>query len=40
MTDIQLDVFEGQLGAPILLSFNVDGRNVKVLADAGVKASG
>lgn len=40
MTDIQLDVFEVQLGVPILLSFNVDGRKVKVLADAGVKASG
>lgn len=40
MIDIQLDVFEVQLGAAILLSFNVDGRNVKVLADAGVKASG
>lgn len=39
MLDIQVDVFEVQLGAAILLSFNVDGRNVKVLADAGVKAS-
>lgn len=40
MADIQLDMFEVQLGAAILLSFNLDGRNVKVLADAGVKASG
>lgn len=40
MTDIQLDMFEVQLGAAILLSFDVDGRNVEVLADAGVKASG
>lgn len=40
MTDIQLDMFEVQLGAAILLSFNVNGRNVKILADAGVRASG
>lgn len=40
MADIQLDMFEVQLGAAILLSFNLDGRNVKVLADAGVNASG
>ena len=40
MTDIQLDMFEVQLGAAILLSYNVNGRNVKILADAGVKASG
>ncbi|EEX16895.1 hypothetical protein CSE45_3960 [Citreicella sp. SE45] len=40
MADIQLDMFEVQLGSAILLSFNLDGRNVKVLADAGVKASG
>jgi hypothetical protein len=40
MTDIQLDMLEVQLGAAILLSFEVDGRSVKVLADAGVKASG
>lgn len=39
MTDIKLDMFEVQLGAAILLSFEVEGRNVKVLADAGVKAS-
>jgi len=40
MTDIQLDMFEVQLGAAILMSFDVNGRNVRVLADAGVKASG
>lgn len=40
MTDIQLDMFEVQLGAAILLSFNINGRSVRVLADAGVKASG
>lgn len=39
MTDIQLDMFEVQLGAAILLSFGIDGRKVRVLADAGVKAS-
>jgi hypothetical protein len=40
MTDIQLDMFEVELGAAILLSFNVNGRKVRILADAGVKASG
>lgn len=40
MTDIQLDMFEVQLGSAMLLSFKVAGRNVRVLADAGVKASG
>lgn len=40
MADIQLDMLEVQLGAAILLSFNVDRRNVKVLADVGVKATG
>lgn len=40
MADIQLDMFEVQLAAAILLSSNVSGRNVKVLADPGVRASG
>lgn len=38
--DIQVDMFEVQLGAAILLQFWVDGKPIRVLADAGVKASG
>jgi hypothetical protein len=37
---IQLDMFEVQLGAAILLQFGEDAERVRVLADAGVKASG
>lgn len=40
MPDIQIDMFEVQLGAALLLQFAVDGDTVRVLADAGVKASG
>lgn len=40
MPQIQVDMFEVQLGAAVLLQFQVDGRRVKVLADAGIKASG
>jgi beta-lactamase superfamily II metal-dependent hydrolase len=40
MPKIQVDMFEVQLGAAILLQFQVDGRPVRVLADAGIKASG
>lgn len=39
MPVIQIDMFEVQLGAAILLQFRLDGRTVRVLADAGVKAS-
>lgn len=40
MPDIQLDMFEVQLGAAILLQFKTDTGLVRVLADAGVKAKG
>jgi beta-lactamase superfamily II metal-dependent hydrolase len=40
MADIQIDMFEVQLGSAILLQFLVDGRPVRVLADGGIKASG
>ena len=39
MHKIQIDMFEVQLGAAVLLQFNDDGMPVTVLADAGVKAS-
>ncbi|NZA25400.1 hypothetical protein H0E84_03315 [Luteimonas sp. SJ-92] len=38
--DIQVDMFEVQLGAALLLQFGVDGRTVRVLADAGTSKSG
>ena len=38
--DIQIDMFDVQLGAAMLLQFTIDGENVRILADAGVKASG
>jgi hypothetical protein len=37
---IQVDMFEVQLGAALLLQFATRGGPVRVLADAGVKASG
>lgn len=40
MKTIQVDMFEVQLGAAILLQFETEGGTVRVLADAGVKASG
>ena len=41
MNNIQLDMFEVQLGAAVLLQFATpSGSTVRVLADAGVKASG
>lgn len=40
MSLIQIDMFEVQLGAAILLQFQGDTGPVRVLADAGVKASG
>jgi hypothetical protein len=40
MPDIQIDMFEVQLGAAILLQFETQGGPVRVLADAGIKASG
>jgi beta-lactamase superfamily II metal-dependent hydrolase len=40
MADIQIDMFDVQLGAAILLQLQVDGRPVRILADAGIKASG
>lgn len=40
MATIQVDMFEVQLGAAMLLQFEQDGDKVRVLADAGVKASG
>ena len=40
MTNIQVDMFEVQLGAAILLQFACVDGTVRVLADAGVKASG
>lgn len=40
MAAIQIDMFEVQLGAGMLLQFRGDGDVVRVLADAGVHASG
>jgi hypothetical protein len=40
MPDIQIDMFEVQLGAAILLQFATSDGVVRVLADAGIKASG
>jgi hypothetical protein len=40
MPDIQIDMFEVQLGAAILLQFTTLDGPVRVLADAGIKASG
>lgn len=41
MNDIQVDMFEVQLGAALLLQFRTEtGEIVRVLADAGVSASG
>jgi len=37
---IQIDMFEVQLGAGVLLQFQADGQTVRVLADAGVHAKG
>ncbi|MBL8002301.1 MAG: hypothetical protein JNL05_10100 [Flavobacteriales bacterium] len=40
-TSIQVDMFEVQLGAALLLQFGTSGgKPVRVLADAGIKASG
>ena len=38
--DIQVDMFDVQLGAALLLQFNIDGAVVRVLADAGTSMSG
>ena len=41
MIDIQIDMFEVQLGAALLLQFRTENKNVvRVLADAGISASG
>jgi hypothetical protein len=40
MPDIQVDMFEVQLGAAILLQLKTDRGLVRILADAGIKASG
>ena len=40
MSNIQIDMFEVQLGASILLQFNTGETWVSVLADAGIKAPG
>lgn len=40
MKTIQVDMFEVQLGAAILLQFETEDGTVRVLADAGVNASG
>lgn len=40
MPAIQIDMFEVQLGAAILLQFEADDAVLRVLADAGVKAGG
>jgi hypothetical protein len=40
MSTIQIDMFEVQLGAAILLQFMAEDGIVRVLADAGIKASG
>jgi len=41
MSEIQVDMFEVQLGAAVLLQFKTNaGKTVRVLADAGVTASG
>lgn len=40
MTVIQLDMYEVQLGAAVLLQFNNHGNPVRILADAGIHAGG
>jgi hypothetical protein len=40
MTVIQLDMYEVQLGAAVLLQFNNHGDPVRILADAGIHAGG
>lgn len=40
MSDIQVDMFEVQLGAALFLQFVSGGERVTVLADAGIAASG
>ena len=40
MKKIQLDMFEVQLGAAVLLQFRTEKSIIRVLADAGVHASG
>lgn len=40
MPEIQIDMFEVQLGAAMLLQFGTGGEKICVLADGGVKASG
>lgn len=41
MCEIQVDMFEVQLGAALLLQFRTDsGKTVRVLADAGISAGG
>jgi hypothetical protein len=40
MFSICVDMFEVQLGAAVLLQFNLEDKMVRVLADAGVSASG
>jgi hypothetical protein len=40
MSHIQVDMFEVQLGGALLLQFRTGSSTVRVLADAGVKASG
>lgn len=41
MSEIQVDMFEVQLGAALLLQFKTNsGKTIRVLADAGVTASG
>ena len=40
MSNIQIDMFEVQLGAAILLQFMIEDGPVRVLADAEIKASG
>ena len=39
MPSIQVDMFEVQLGAAILLQFKVGDDVVRILADAGIKTS-
>lgn len=40
MADIQVDMFEVQLGASLLLQFGLEGSTVRVLADAGTSGGG
>lgn len=40
MPQIQIDMFEVQLGAAMLLQFDIGTEKIRVLADGGVKASG